>query len=429
MDRMLKAGRLYDWCPALLFFCRGELASDPRGRYLWVILMERIYLDHTATTPIDPAVREAMYPYLTEVFGNPSSIHWYGRKAKSALEESRERIARVIGAEPGELFFTSGGTESDNLAIKGVMKTSAAAGRNHVVTSAAEHHAVLDPCEALSRAGLDVSILPVDASGSVAADRIALALRPSTALVSVMHANNEVGTINPLRDISRAARAVGALVHSDAVQTVGRIPVDVRDLGVDLMTFTAHKLYGPKGVGALFVKRGIPIDPIFEGGGQERGKRPGTENVASAVGFAMAVELSAHRMERESRRLALLRERLEAMVQERFRGVVVNGHPRERLPHILNISFDDSVIPLEGEMLVPGMDLQGIAVTSGSACTSGSMQPSHVLLAMGRDPATARATIRFSFGQSNSESDLPKVIAALGIVVEHARRSPPEASR
>jgi cysteine desulfurase len=373
--------------------------------------MRRIYLDHTATTPLDPRVYEAMQPYFSETFGNASSVHWYGQRAKAALERARETIARAIDAQPGEVFFTSGGTESNNHALKGVV--SASKGKRHIVTSAAEHHAVLEPCEALEKEGAEVTRLPVDSFGRVHAEQVAAAITASTALVSVIQANNEVGTVNPIAEISAVAHARGVPVHTDAVQSLGKIPVNVDQLGVDLMSFSAHKLYGPKGIGALYIRRGTEIDSLMHGGGQERGRRPGTENVPLAVGFATALELAVSEMATEMPRLESLRNTLESRIRHECPAAIINGHQTERLPHILNISFDSTRMMLEGEMLLMNMDLKGIAVTSGSACTSGSMQPSHVLLAMGRDPRTAKATLRFAFGRSNTDDDVDHVVAAL----------------
>ena len=374
--------------------------------------MRRVYLDHTATTPLNPLVLEAMTPYFAGTFGNASSVHWFGREAKIALESSRETIARAIGALPGEVFFTSGGTESDNFAIKGVARAAAKKGKNRLITSKAEHHAVLEPCEKLRGQGMEVEVLPVDPTGLVTPGQVQQAITGSTCLVSIMHANNEVGTVYPISEIAAVAHERGVTVHTDAVQSLGKISVDVQELGVDLMSISAHKLYGPKGIGALYVRKGTEIDPLFEGGGQERGRRPGTENVPLAAGFAKAVELAVAGMDQESKRLAGLRNLLEARIRE-FPAAIINGHPTDRLPHILNISFDSTVLPLEGETLLLNMDLRGIAVTSGSACTSGSMQPSHVLLAMGRDVKTARSTLRFAFGKSNTADDIEYVVESL----------------
>jgi len=379
--------------------------------------MKRIYLDHTATTPLDPRVLEAMLPYFSESFGNASSVHSYGRQAKSVLEKSREMIAHAIGAEPGEVFFTSGGTESDNFAIRGAAHAARKKGKQHLLTSKAEHHAVLEPCEYVMEEGCPVTFLPVDEGGLVTARKVEDALLDSTCLVSIMLANNEVGTIYPIKEIAQAAHKRGAVVHTDAVQALGKIPINVDDLGVDLMTLSAHKTYGPKGIGALYARRGVELEPLLRGGGQERGKRPGTENVPLAVGFAKAVELAVEHMETESARLCVLRDRLESEIRSNFPAALINGHHTKRLPHVLNISFDSSKVALEGEMLLMNMDLKGIAVTSGSACTSGSMQPSHVLLAMGRDAKTAKATLRFAFGKDNTVEDVDYVVESLRAVL------------
>jgi cysteine desulfurase len=384
--------------------------------------MRRIYLDHTATTPLDPRVLEAMLPLFSDTFGNASSVHSYGREAKIMLEKSRETIAHIIGAEPGEVFFTSGGTESDNYAIRGVAAAAARKGKRHIVTSSVEHHAVLEPCEHLRRDGFSVTLLPVDTYGLVSTDQIVDAITPSTALVSIMHANNEVGTLYPLPEIAGEVRGRGVLFHTDAVQTLGKIPLDVRTLGVDLMTISAHKIYGPKGIGALYVKRGTEIEPLLQGGGQERGKRPGTENVPLAVGFARAAELAISEMDAESQRLKSMRDLLQQRIAAEIPSAIFNGHPDNRLPHILNMSLDSKKVMLEGEMLLMNMDLKGVAVTSGSACTSGSMQPSHVLLALGCDARTARATLRFSFGKSNTIEDVDEVVETLKSVLANMIR-------
>jgi cysteine desulfurase len=384
--------------------------------------MRRIYLDHTATTPLDERVFEAMRPYFAETFGNASSVHSFGREAKAALERARETIAQAIGAHSGEVFFTSGGTESDNFALRGAALAGRKKGKKHIITSAAEHHAVLEPCEALKEEGFEVTVLPVDTHGLVTPDQVRDAITTETCIVSIMHANNEVGTIYPIKEIAAVAHERGVLVHTDAVQTLGKIPVNVRELDVDLMTLSAHKLYGPKGVGALYIKRGTEIEPILYGGGQERGKRPGTENVPLAVGFAKAVELAVTEMPTEMPRLASLRRHLESRIREEFPAAMINGHPSRHLPHILNMSFDSAKLNLDGDALVMNMDLQGVAVTSGSACTSGSMQPSHVLLAMGRDVKTAKATLRFAFGRSNTMDDIAIVVERLHAVLAQMRR-------
>jgi cysteine desulfurase len=375
--------------------------------------VRRIYLDHTATTPLDPRVLEAMMPYFGEVFGNASSVHAPGREARAALERARGTIALAIGAGPGEIVFTSGGTESDNLAITGGWRAARKRGRVALITDAAEHHAVLETCLRLRDEGALVTVTAVDGEGAVDPGAIAGAASGSTALVSLMHANNEVGTVNAVRAVADAAHGAGAVMHTDAVQSLGKIPVNVDSLGVDLLSVSAHKLYGPKGIGALYVRRGTGLEALLSGGGQEKGRRPGTENVALAAGFARAVELAVESMEAESARLCILRDALEEALQARYPSTIVNGRQGDRLPHILNVSFDAGRAPMEGEMLVPNLDLEEVAVTSGSACSSGSLQPSHVLLAMGRDPATARATIRFSFGRQNTLEDVAEVLARL----------------
>jgi cysteine desulfurase len=380
-----------------------------------------LYLDHAATTPTDQEVVEAMKPYFTELFGNASSVHAAGRAAKAALETARGRIAQVIGAQPAEIMFTSGGTEADNAAIRGTLDAIPDGARRGIVTTAAEHHAVLSVCEDLEHGGHHTDILPVDAHGIVEQRALDTALERRPALVSLMYANNEVGAITPLSELSPRIHAAGALLHTDAVQGLGKITVDVNAMGVDLMTLTAHKIYGPKGIGVLYIRNGVPWNPQLKGGGQERGRRPGTENVALAVGFARAVELAVERMPEERRRLGSMRDALETKIRSTLPGVIVNSDAGQRLPTILNISFDSSVMQMHGEMLIVNMDLAGIAASSGSACTSGSVQPSHVLTAMGRDSATAAASIRFSFGRLNREEDVERVVEALKGIVQRMR--------
>ncbi len=379
--------------------------------------MRRIYIDYAATTPVDTRVREAMAPLFAETFGNPSSIHWHGRQARSALETARGTLAGCLDARPGEVIFTSGGTESDNFAIQGVFRAFRKKGRPRILTAAAEHHAVLDCVEALREEGAEVVILPVGGSGRVSSEAVGRAVDERTCLVTVMHANNEVGTISDLAAIADAVHRKGALLHSDAVQSFGKVPVSVRDLGVDLLSVSAHKMYGPKGIGALYVRSGTEVDNLFRGGGQERGRRPGTENVALAVGFARAAEIAVAELEDRGTRALRLRDSLEKRLLSVFPGLRVNGDPRARVPQILNVSFGPPGRLHDGEMLPANMDLEGIALSSGSACTSGSVQPSHVLLAMGLDESTARASLRFSFGISNSEEDIEDVVAALRRVV------------
>lgn len=381
--------------------------------------MQRIYLDHAATTPLDPRVRAAMDPYLTSVFGNASSAHWHGRQAKAALEQARASVASSIGAHPSEIFFTSGGTEGDNLAILGSVHGRTDRG---VVTAAGEHHAVLDTCHYLQGLGVPVTVVPVDGSGTVDLGAVEQALAGGAALISVMHANNEVGTIQPVRAIADLAVRAGAVMHTDAVQSAGKVPVNVDDLGVHLLTLSAHKFYGPKGIGVLYIRRGTQIAPLAHGGGQERGQRPGTENVALAVGCAEALRLALDDRAGVTGHLAGLRDRLEGEIVRMFPGVLVNGNTQNRLPHLLSVSFDAALYPMEGEMLVTNLDLEGISVSSGSACTSGSIQPSHVLAAMGRDEATAKATLRFSFGAANTEADVDAVQRAMRKVIDRMVR-------
>jgi len=381
-----------------------------------------IYLDHAATTPVDARVLEAMVPYFGTTFGNASSIHAYGRSAKEALERARSIIASAIGAAPGDVAFTSGGTEADNLAIYGAWQALRQRGRKMLITSAAEHHAVLDPVISLRELGASVDVVPVDSHGQVDPATVSARLSSETGVVSIMLANNEVGTINPVGQIADVVHAHGAVMHSDAVQVLGKIPLRVDELHVDLLSLSAHKIYGPKGIGALYIRKGVEFSPVFKGGGQERGRRPGTENVALAVGFGRAVKLALASMKEESCRLRSLSDALAAALRQEFPFVVINGHPTDRLPHILNVSFDAEQVQLDGEMLVPNLDLEGIAVSAGSACTSGSVQPSHVLLAMGRELAAARASVRFSFGKSNTREDVIAVVDRMGSVINRMKK-------
>jgi cysteine desulfurase len=383
-------------------------------------IMKHVYLDHCATTPVDRRVVEAMMPYYSAEYGNASSIHGYGRKSRLALEESRERIARFIGANSDELFFTSGGTESDNHALYGIARASKNNRKSTIVTSAVEHHAILDPLDALQSDGFVARVVKVDGDAIVNPDDIKRALDDTVSLVSIVHANNEVGTIEPVKEIASICRERGVICHTDAVQSVGKIDVDVRELGIDLLSLSAHKLYGPKGIGAIFIKKGTNIDSFMKGGAQESNRRAGTENVPLAVGFAKAVELCSQQMKTDSSRIGLLKEILRKRISQQFDYVLFNGHDTRSLPHVLSVSFDSSKRRIDGEALIIGLDLHGVAVTSGSACTSGSLQPSHVLLAMGRDESTARATIRFSLGRGTTEEDIDYTADVLNEVVERA---------
>jgi len=375
--------------------------------------MQRVYLDHSATTPLDARVLKAMTPYFSEKFGNASSIHSFGREAKLALEESREKIAQYIGAEPGEIFFTSGGTEADNHAIKGIAYANYSSGKNHIITSKAEHHAVLDTCVYLAKNGFDVTFLGVDEYGMVDPDDVKRHITSKTCLISLMHGNNEVGTLNPVLEIAKIAKEHDIVFHSDTVQTIGKIRVDVNELGMDLLSIAAHKIYGPKGIGAIFIRKGTKIEKFIHGGKQERNRRAGTENVPLAVGFAKAVEICAMSMQNDEEKFKMLKEQLRDSITERIENIIFNGHPTHSLPNILSLSFDSSRVEVDGELLILNMDLHGVAVSSGSACTAGSIEPSHVLLAMGRDEKTALASIRFSFGRKTTEEEVNYVVGVL----------------
>ncbi len=379
--------------------------------------MRRVYLDHSATTPLDPAVYEVMQNAFQQSFGNASSIHSFGREARLLLEESRETIAKSIGAKYDEVFFTSGGTEADNHALKGIAFEARKQNKNHIVISAVEHHAVFETAEWLKEHGFGVSVVPVDSDGRVDPNDVEKAITPSTCLISVMHANNEVGTIEPVQEIGKIAKAHGIPFHSDTVQAVGKILVDVSDLGVDLLAITAHKMYGPKGIGAIYIRRGTKIDSFMQGGSQESNRRAGTENVPLAAGFAKSIQLADDNREDLDVRFRRLGDKLKARLSAEFEGIVFNGHAQDSLPHIVSISFDSRKTKVDGEALIMGMDLRGVAVTSGSACASGSMEASHVLLAMGRDEKTAKATIRFSLGKTTTEDDINYAVDALHEVV------------
>lgn len=378
----------------------------------------RIYLDHAATTPLDVEVFEVMRPFLTESYGNPSSIYRRGREARRALDEARDQVASLIGARSSrEIVFTGGGSEADNLALKGVAWANRDRGR-HIVTSAIEHHAVIDSARFLESQGFEVTYVQPDAFGIVSAEAIEEAIRPDTILISVMHANNEVGSIQPVREIAAIARERGILFHTDAVQTVGHIPVSVEELDCDLLSLAAHKFYGPKGVGALYVRRQTQILPLIHGGGQEQERRAGTENVAGVVGMAKALERAVAGCEEHGAKIRALRDRLEKGLLERIAGSRLNGHPEHRLPGHLNLMFEG----IDGESLLLNLDMRGIEASSGSACTSGSIDASHVLLAMGLDRAAALGSIRFSLGKGNHDDEVDRVLEILPPLVERLRQ-------
>ena len=378
--------------------------------------MKRIYMDHNATTPLREDVLEAMLPYLRGEFGNASSLHYFGIQARRAVEAAREKVATALGAQLREIIFTGCGTEADNQAIKGVMFANRGKG-DHIITSRIEHKAVLQTCQYLEKQGFRVTYLPVDEYGLVNPDDVAQAITGRTVLVSVMFANNEVGTIQPIGAIAQVCRERGVYFHTDAVQTVGKLPIDVSELGVDLLSLSAHKFYGPKGVGALYVRKGVRVDPLLHGGHQEWGRRAATENVAGIVGLGRALELRLGEMDAEAERLTALRERLYAGLLARIPHVYLNGHPSERLPGTLNVCFEY----IEGEGIIMGLDLAGVAVSSGSACTSAELSPSHVLLAMGVPPAVAQGSIRFGLGRENSEADVDYVLEKLPPIIERLR--------
>jgi cysteine desulfurase len=377
----------------------------------------RVYFDHNATTPVAPAVVELMTSVLREEFGNASSIHRFGQRAKGILDDARSEVADLIRAEASEVVFTSGGTESDNFAIRGVAEALEPTGRRHLVASAIEHEAVLNTFKALSRRGWTTALLPVDASGIVSPAALEAALTDKTALVSVMHANNEIGTIQPIAELAAIAHARGAVFHTDAVQSVAKIPVDVRALGADLLSLSAHKFNGPKGAGALWIKRGTRVQAILTGGKHERNRRAGTENVPAIAGLGAAARLGAAKMAPEGQRLAGLRDRLEQEVLARIPGTAVNGDRSARVPNTTNISFEG----VEAESLLIALDLEGIAVSTGSACSSGTLEPSHVLKAMRLPPARTQGALRFSLGRTNTVAEIERLLDVLPGIVEKLR--------
>ncbi len=382
--------------------------------------MKRIYLDYAATTPVHPDVLKAMLPYFGEVYGNPSSIHACGLEAREAVDKARAQVARLINAGAEEICFTSGGTESDNYAVTGAALANEKKGR-HIITSAIEHHAVLETCKSLEKRGFKVTYLPVDKYGTVDPADLKKAITAETILVSVMHANNEVGTVQPLAELSGIAHEAGAVFHTDAVQAAGRLPIDVNTLGVDLLSMSAHKLYGPKGVGALYIRKGTRLTPFIRGGGQEKGRRAGTENVPGIVGFGKAAEIAFKEMDGEAARLTGLRDRFIAALQGRIKGVKLNGHPVNRLPNNINVSIDH----VEGEAMLLNLDARGICASTGSACSSGNLEASHVLLASGCTHEQAHGSLRFTLGKWTTEAELDKVLEVLPPIVAKLRAMSP----
>ncbi len=388
--------------------------------------MRRVYLDNNASTPLATEVFDAMKPYWLEDYGNASSIHWFGQKARAAVENAREQVARLIHARTNEVVFTSGGTESDNTAVFGIVEAARPQGdyaAKHVVSTTIEHHAVLHALKALEKRGLQVTYVRVGSSGIVDPEDVERAIRPDTALITVMHANNELGTVQPLEEIGRIAREHDIYFHTDAVQSVGKIPLDVEKLDADLLSLSAHKLHGPKGVGALYIRRGTLLRPLLHGGHHERDRRPGTENVAGIVGLGKAAELARERLAEEGIRVGALRDLLEGGILRAVHGAVVNGDPTRRLPTTTNLRFDT----IEGEAFVIAMDLRGVACSTGAACSAGSVEVSHVLSAIGLSADQARSSIRFSLSRYTAPEEIDHTLAVLPGVVEQLRALGPQA--
>jgi len=384
--------------------------------------LKSIYLDYNSTTPLDERVLEAMLPYLKEKYGNASSIHHFGREAKAGIEEAREKVAAVIGAEPSEIYFTSGGTEADNIALKGVAYQRKGK-REHLVISSIEHHAILESARALQKDGFKVNFADTDNLGIVTGETLQRLVTEQTSIVSIMHANNEVGTIQDIKGLAALAHAKGALFHTDAVQSTGKINVNVKELDIDLLSLSAHKIYGPKGVGALFIRKGIKIAPLFHGGHHEKGRRAGTENVAGIVGLGRAIEIAEEMREKEHARLVSLADFFITELQDKVADVFLNG-PRDnnmRVPSTVNCSFQ----AVEGESIILSLDMKGVGVASGSACTSGSLEASHVLTAMNVPPELAQGSIRFSFGRFTTKDDLDYTISVIPEIIERLRAMSP----
>lgn len=383
--------------------------------------MRRIYFDHNATTPVDSQVLEAMLPYFSTEYGNASSIHSFGQGTRAAVERARSAVAALLGAKATEITFTSGGTESDNLAVLGIVEAAGDA-KKHIITTQIEHSATLNPCQVLAQRGMDVTFIPVNRDGVVDPADIRLAIRPETLLITVMHANNEIGTVQPIEEIGRIAAEADVWFHADGVQTAGKIPVDVNQLGVDLYSISAHKIYGPKGVGALYVRAETKLEPVFYGGHHERDRRPGTENVPGIVGLGCAADLARERMSEDSARISRLRDRFEKGVLAAVPDAFVNGAGAPRVPNTSNIAFPG----LASEALLIALDLKGLACSSGSACSSGAVTPSHVLTAIGLAAPEARASLRFSLGRHTTEADVDFVLEMLPAEVARLRTLSPE---
>jgi len=382
--------------------------------------MRNIYLDHNATTPVHPEVLEAMLPYLKEKFGNASSIHSFGREAKVALEDAREKVAKLFNCAPSEIYFTSGGTESDNLAVKGVAFANRNKGK-HIITSSIEHHAVLESCKYLQKEGFETTFLLVDKYGFVDPDELGKNIRNDTILVTIMHANNEIGTIQPIEELARITKEKGIYFHTDAVQSAGKLSLNTEKMPIDLASISGHKIYGPKGVGAIYIRKGVRITPLAHGGHHERSRRAGTENIPGIVGLGKAAEIALRDMGNQHQHLKSLTEAFLKTLNEKIMDISLNGHPEKRVPSTLNISFKG----VEGESIILSLDMKGVAVASGSACTSGSLEPSHVLSALEIDPAIAQSSIRFSFGRENTMEDVDYVCEVLPEIIERLRSMSP----
>ena len=382
--------------------------------------MRKVYLDNAATTALSPRVLEAMLPYFTQYYGNPSSVHAFGREAKQGLDKARDQVAKALHCEPSEVIFTGCGTESDNTVLLGVAQRYGDKGK-HIITTNVEHHAILHTCEYLEKQGYSVTYLPVDQDGLVTAEQVAAAIRPDTILVSIMFANNEVGTIMPIQEIGAVCKEKGVLFHTDAVQAVGHIPVDVQAMHIDMLSLSAHKFHGPKGVGALYCRKGIRLPSYIMGGAQERGRRAGTENVAGIVGLGAAIQLATEQLEENRAKMTALRDRLMTGIQARISEVKLNGHPTNRLPNNVNFSFKY----IEGESILLMLDMNGIAASSGSACTSGSLDPSHVLLALGLPHEIAHGSVRLTLGDETTEEDIDYTIDVLDKTVARLRAMSP----
>ncbi len=383
-------------------------------------MSKRIYMDYSATTPMKKEVLDAMMPYFSETYGNPSSVHSFGREAKNAINNSRETVAKALGAKREEIYFTAGGTESDNWAIKGIAKSMKHKG-NHIITTKIEHHAVLHTCETLAKEGYEITYLDVDADGLISLDDLKSAIKDTTILISIMFINNEIGTMQPIKEIGAIAKERGVLFHTDAVQAFGNTPINVDELGIDMLAVSSHKIYGPKGIGAMYIRKGIRIGPFIDGGAQERKRRAGTENVPAIVGFAKAVELAMEGLDAHVEKLTGLRDRLRDGIMSKIPYAKYNGHPTQRHPGNVNICFEF----IEGESLLLSLDLVGVAASSGSACTSGSLDPSHVLMAIGLTHEIAHGSLRLTVGDFTTEEDVDYVAEQLVGIVDRLRQMSP----